>query len=118
MTDRQVRETAFASLALKTRERLDPVLMAAYLDDDRLAKVPTPIFLTACRNLETASWFPKFGELLSECRQIEQDQDAANLRKRIAAYAEMPKVSPEKAKSILAAVYQKIRYDPKKGFAK
>ena len=122
MTDRAIRETALGQLAVKTRERLDPLVISAYLDDERITKVSTADFREACRRLEVAEWFPKFGELVTACREVareRQERDAAHIvRKRIAAYAEVPEVSPEKAKSILAGVFQKISYDPKKGFAK
>lgn len=119
--DRFIRESALGQLAIKTRERVDPLVTAAYLDDERMIRIETQDFLAACHRLATAEWFPKFGELLEACRTVARErrerEDNAQA-KRIAAYAEIPPVSQEEARAILGRVFQRIGYNPKHGFGK
>jgi hypothetical protein len=122
MTDRDLREAALGKLAIKTRERLDRLVLDCYLDDDRIQAVSTPDLVEACRRLEVSAWFPKFGELVAAAQAVRRERQerdaAASQRKRLAAYAGIPEVTPERARAILEAVWARIGYDPAKGMVK
>lgn len=103
MTDRETREQALSILAIKTQAvRYDALVMAAYLDDERVAGCRTDDFVAACRKLETGEWFPKFGELVKAIGQAIGDRIDRMPKPRL---LEPPPQTPEEAARILDKLY-------------
>jgi oligoribonuclease NrnB/cAMP/cGMP phosphodiesterase (DHH superfamily) len=111
--NRAGRESALMALGIATRERVDDAMLRVYLDDERVKAFTDEEFAQACRDLMTADWFPKLGELVKACqcvrldryRQWQESEEQVKANARRLAQENFRPFTKEESRAILAKLY-------------
>lgn len=88
-------------LAVATRDKLDPEVIAVYIDNT--SDIELDIFERACRRLEQkAEWFPKVAEIRKCCAEIVNERIRKAQFTYESPFDNAPRLSQERAEYWLA----------------
>lgn len=88
MNPDQVKRTeAITRLAIATQARIDRQTLDVYLED--VAKYPTDVLVEACKRLHKAEFFPKIGELVTQCGEVRSEFRAIAASQEAERYAKL-----------------------------